>query len=299
MVKRRMLAGLLGLTGATGLTGCFSSVRRVPKVQLQAPGTYKTATVEQLEKTIADRDAAITTLQESVMVTATTGGERTGKEKTYTSFRGFIFLQKPGYLRVILQLPVIGSQAMDMVSDGKSFTLLIPPRSTAYLGTNAIAKPSANGLENLRPSVFLDSLLVPGIASEEYVTLTESTRIAEPAHGRKEAVEEPDYDLRIQRVKQGHDLQLERVVHFSRVTLLPIQQDVYNAEGQVVTQALYDNYQPTPGGEPQPHTITISRPADQYSLRLDVLKMTMNPHFDEDEFEAPKIPATFKVVHMQ
>jgi outer membrane lipoprotein-sorting protein len=299
MMWRRVWAGVLGFTGVAGLSGCFSSVRHVQKVEFQAPGTYKTATVEELEKTIAERDAAIKTLQASVMVTATTGGEQTGKEKTYTSFRGYIFLQKASDLRVLLQLPFVGSEAMDMVSDGEKFTLVIPPRKVAYVGTNTVSKPSANGLENLRPSVFTDSLLIPGISSEEYVTRTESTRIVEPARGRKAAVEEPDYDLQVQRVKEGHDLKLERVVHFSRVTLLPFQQDVYDEQGQVVTRAVYENYQAVAGGALQPHTITISRPLDQYTLKLDVTKLSMNPQFDADQFEPPRVPATYKVVRMQ
>ncbi len=298
-MSRRVWAGLVALLGVTGLSGCFSSVRRVQKVDVQPPGTYKTATVEELENTISARDAAIKTLQASVMVTATTGGERTGKEKTYTSFRGYIFLRKPADLRVILQLPVIGSKAMDMVSDGKTFTLVIPPRSTAYLGTNAVTKLSGNGLENLRPAVFLDSLRVPAVSEDEWVSLTESSRIVQPAKGRRAAVEEPDYDLQIHRVKKGHDLQLRRVVHFSRVTLLPFAQDIYDSEGQPVTKATYEGYEPVAGGGLEPRRVTITRPLDQYSLQIDVTKLTLNPGFDADQFEAPKIPATFKIVHLQ
>ena len=298
MVRWRF-ATILTTLGVTGLTGCFSSVRRVTKVQLQAPGTYRTATVEDLQRATSERDAGIKTLQMSVMVTATTGGERTGQEKTFTSFRGYIFLRKPSDLRVILQLPFVGSEAMDMVSDGRMFTLVIPPRSTAYVGTGTVSKPSANGLENIRPSVFLDSLLVPGVAPSEYVTLTESMRIVESAHGRKAAVEEPDYDLEVLRVRSGSALFRERVIHFSRVTLLPFEQDVYNDQGQVVTRAVYEDYQPMAGGEPQPRRISISRPLDQYSLRVEVTKLTLNPEFDADQFEPPKIPSTFKVVRME
>ena len=297
MVRLR-LAAAMAAVGVTGLTGCFSTVRRVPKVQVQAPGTYRTATAESLAKTVSDRDAAIRTLQLTVMVTATTGGERTGQEKTFTSFRGYIFLRRPADLRVILQLPVIRSEAMDMVSDGSRFTLLIPPRSMAYLGTNAVSKPSANGLENIRPSVFLDSLLVPGVSANEYVTLTESRRILEPARGRRAAVEEPEYDLEVLGGKDGKFLHRERVVHFSRVTLLPIEQDVYNDTGQVVTRTLYENYQPIAGGQAEPQTILIDRPLDQYALKIDVTKMTVNPEFEADQFEVPKIPSTYKVVRM-
>ncbi len=295
MLKRRLLA-YVGFAGLTGLTGCFSSSRRVPKVQMQAPGTYRTATVDQLESTIGERDSAIKTLNASVLITASTGGAETGKVKTYTSFRGYIFVRKPRELRVLLQLPFVGSVAMDMVSDGKTFTLLIPHQNRAIQGSNEVTKPSANGLENLRPAVFLDSLLVPGIAQDELVNLTESVRVVEPAHGRKGAVEEPDYDLEVLKVRSGNVAHKERVVHFSRVDLMPFEQDIYDAEGRVVTQATYENYQP---GEPEPfpRLITIRRPLDEYDLKIEVTKLTFNQTFESDQFEL-KIPPGVKVQQM-
>ncbi len=295
MWRRGVLAGL-GLLGVTGLTGCFSTVRRVPKVQVQAPGSYRTADVGTLAQGLSDRDKAIKTLNASVLITASTGGEKTGKVKTYTSFRGYIFVQKPGDLRVILQLPFVGSRALDMVSDGKMFTLLIPPKNRAIVGFNQVTKASQNGLENLRPKVFLDSLLVPGVSSEEYVVLTESTRVLAPAHGRKDSVEEPDYDVAVLRVRSGNMLHLERIVHFSRLSLLPFQQDVYDDQGQIVTQALYENYEPSDPGA-FPRLITIRRPLDQYELKIEVTKLTLNQVFESDQFEL-KIPAGIKVEQM-
>lgn len=299
MIKQRGWRAWCTL-GTIGLTGCFSTVHHVQKVQVQAPESYKTASVEELEKSLSARDAAIRTLSATVTVTASTGGEKTGKVKTYTSFRGFIFVQKPRQLRVVLLLPLIGSRALDMVSDGSAFTLLVPPHSVAYVGTDEVTKPSANGLENLRPKVFLDSLLVPGVAEDELVTMTESTRVVEPARGRHDAVEEPDYDVLVLRRLGGNMLQRKREVHINRENLLPYEQDVYDDQGRVVTHAVYENYQPTGAeGEPLPRTITISRPLDQYSLKIDVSKLTLNETFNADEFVAPHIPATFKIVKMQ
>lgn len=297
MLKQRLMV-FVGLAGLTGLTGCFSSVRRVTKVQVQAPSGLKAAGVSALEKTISERDAAIKTLNASVMITASTGGEKTGKVKTYTSFRGYIFVQKPRDLRVLLQLPFVGSRALDMVSDGTKFTLLIPPKSMAIVGTNEVTKPSTNGLENLRPAVFLDSLLVPAVGADEYVTLRESTRVLQEGKGRKATLEEPDYDLEIFETGENHVMRAKRIVHFSRTTLLPVQQDILDNQGQVVTQAVYENYEP---GQPEtfPHLITIRRPLDQYELQIEVTKITLNEQFDADQFVPPKIPATFKVQHME
>ena len=293
-MKKTQAFALAGITGLIGLTGCFPSVHQVPRVQ--TVNTYKTATAQELEAQLSARDAAIQTLNASVLITATTGGVKEGKVKTYTAFRGYIFIQKPRDLRVLLQLPVIRSKAMDMVSDGKTFTLVIPPRNRAIVGNNEVTKPSKNGLENLRPAVFLDSLVIPRLGDDEYVALTESTHVLEAARGRKPEVDEPDYDLAVYRVTSDHLLQQDRLIHISRSTLLPYEQDVFDAQGQVITQASYSNY--SPAGETQfARLVTITRPLDEYSLRIEITKLTLNEQFPADQFEL-KIPPEIKVEHL-
>jgi outer membrane lipoprotein-sorting protein len=255
--------------------------------------------VGELEKEISERDAAIQTLNASVLLTATTGGGKEGKVTTYTAFRGYIFVRKPKDLRVILQLPVLGSQALDMVSNGDTFTLMMAsthgPRWIQ--GTDKVTKPSKNGLENLRPDVFFDSLLVPGVAPDEFVVLTESTRVLAPAKNHQAAIEEPDYNMAVLKRKSGNMMQLERLIHISRVTMLPIQQDIYDDNGQVVTEATYDKYE-TFNGQQFPTVIEIRRPLDEYSLKLQVTKMTLNEKLENDQFEL-KIPPGVTVQQMQ
>jgi outer membrane lipoprotein-sorting protein len=288
-------AGLLAMTA--GLTGCFSTTRIVPKTM--APDTYRTASVETLEKELSDRDALLKTLNAQVLITASTGGAKEGKVTEYTSFKGYIFVRRPDDLRVIMLLPLLGSRALDMVSDGKTFTLV---HATAghgdvwMTGSNTVTEPSKNGLENLRPPVFLDSLLVPAVGKDEYVTLTESTRVLPAVNRRTAPVEEPDYDLMVMKVKAGNILRPERLIHISRVTMLPFEQDVYDEGGQVVTRALYENYQKH-GDSPFPGLITIQRPVDEYSLKIEVTKLTVNEPFDEDQFEL-KVPSDVTVKQM-
>ena len=280
---------LLAMTG--GLTGCFSTSRRVLKSE--APTVYQTASVEQVEKDISDRDAAVKTLKAQVLITASTGGSKEGTVKEYTSFTGYIFVQKPAHLRVIMLLPLVGSSALDMVSDGETFTL---KRASSHgnvwmQGTDKVTKPSKNGLENLRPSVFLDSLLVPGVKPGEFVTMTESSRVLhEDVHHKTETVE-PDYNLSVLKTTGGNVLHVQRVIRINRVTMLPYQQDIYDDNGEVVTQATYENYQ-TYGGQQFPAEITIRRPLDEYSLKIDVTKLTLNETFEADQFELTIPPGT-------
>jgi len=285
---------IAGVMAATGLTGCFRTVHVVQRTM--PPEMYRSAPVSVLEQEISDRDASIQTLNASVLITASTGGGKEGKVTTYTSFKGYIFVRKPRDLRVILQLPVLGSQALDMVSDGQRFTLLIPPRSKAIEGSNTVSKPSKNGLENLRPGVFFDSLLVPGVSPEEFVSLTEATRLLASQEKHRPTIEEPDYDLAVLKQKQGNTLRLERIVHISRVTMLPFQQDIYDVEGRVVTRATYERYE-TFNGIQFPTLINISRPIDEYALKVDVTKLTLNQKLEDDQFEL-KIPPGVTVQHM-
>jgi outer membrane lipoprotein-sorting protein len=302
-MRRAGLVACLPLWLATvGLTGCLSTTRVVKRVQLASPDSYKTATAEELEKGLVERNAAIRTLNLQVLVTATTSGSIEGQEKEYTSLKGYIFVEQPEQLRVILQAPFLGSRAMDMVSDGKTFTLVhatVGHGDVWIQGSNEVTTPSKNGLENLRPDVFLTSLLVTPVKTEEYVSLTSSTRELAPETKHKDAVLEPTYDLAIAREKQkgGHVLLRERMLHINRQTLLPFGQDIYNAAGQIETQVTYQNYQMYEG-QAFPQLINIKRPGDEYSLKIEVTKLTLNQKFEADQFQLP-VPVGVTVKKME
>ncbi len=233
----------------------------------------------------------------TVEVTASTGGGKTGAVKEFPAFSGYIFFRKPSDLRVLLLVPVLRSKAIDMVSDGKTFKLLIPPRNKAIVGNNEVTQPSKNGLENLRPDVFLDSLLVKGPDADQIVSRTLDTRIIEPSDKTKNLIELPDYDLQILGKPEGQIVRTARVLHIGRDNLLPYQQEIYDASGQIVTRTNYSNYQRF-GEINFPSKIVIDRPLDQYSLTLTITKATFNEKLEEDTFEL-KIPDTVPIQQMK
>ena len=295
-MKIRLALSMVGLVATVGLTGCFRTTHIVQRTQ--APDMYRSTSVENLERIISTRDANIKTLNAAMLLTASTGGGKEGKVVTYTSFKGYIFVRKPNDLRVLLQLPVLGSRALDMVSTNNQFTLVY---TTSHgdiwrQGNNTVATPSKNGLENLRPPVFFDSLTVPGVSEDEFVSLTESTRVLQPQSKHQPAIEEPDYNLAVLKRGEGNTLHTARVIHFSRVTLLPFQQDIYDDKNQVVTSATYDKYQEFNGIQ-FPMEINIRRPIDEYTLKLEVTKLTLNQPLENDQFEL-KIPSTAIVQKM-
>jgi len=296
-MKIRQVLSVVGLVAAAGLTGCFRTTRVVQRTQ--APDMYKSTSVENLERIISSRDSTIKTLNAAVLITASTGGGKEGKVITYTSFKGYIFVRKPHDLRVIMQLPVLGSIALDMVSNGSTFTLVHATGGHGNVwiqGSDTVTTPSKNGLENLRPPVFFDSLMVPGVSEDEFVSLTDSTRVLQPQSKHQPAIEEPDYNLAVLKRGSGNSMQLERLVHFSRVTLLPFQQDIYDDKGEVVTLATYDKYQDFNGIQ-FPTLINIKRPLDEYALKVQITKLTLNQPLENDQFEL-KIPEGVTVQKM-
>jgi outer membrane lipoprotein-sorting protein len=276
--------GLMAI--APALTGCLTHTRSVPKTR--PADVVLNATLDQLLKNVDMQYDAIQTINSAVEIAATTGGARQGQVIEHPSFGGYIFLRKPEDLRVLLRVPILGSQALDMVSDGKNWKLWIPPRRIAMVGTNEVTKPSTNGLENLRPAVIFDSLVVRGLGADQIVVLTQDTRVIQNPVNKKDLIEEPDYDLEILDQPHGQTAHTVRVIHISRANLLPYQQDIYGPDGTVITRALYSNYQKF-GDIPFPMKIQIDRPVDQYSLTVTMTKLTLNQKLDDDQFEL-KIP---------
>ena len=295
---QRVLTVAIVAGTSLSLTGCLSLTihRRTVSKTVRTPIVLD-ATVEQLNDRIAEQYAAVKSLNASVDIKASVGGSAVGEVKEYPAFSGYILMRKPDDLRVFMLVPVVRSLALDMVSGGKEFKLLIPPKTKAIVGTDEeVSSPSKNGLENLRPYIIRDALLVPPVLPDELVTLTQDARILPAASGKKEMTEEPDYDLAVSRKKSGNVLETVRVVHISRVTLKPYQQDVYDHAGRLVTMISYSNYQRF-GDIDIPMSILISRPIDQYTLQITVAKVTLNQPLDDEQFVL-KIPDNIPITKM-
>jgi Domain of unknown function (DUF4292) len=277
------------------LSGCLYHTHKV--TQPAQAGAALNASVAQLVNGIDDRYNAIQTLNATVDFAATTGGAKQGKQTDITPFRGYILMRKPSMLRVLGLLPLVHTRAFDLASDGSTFKLLIPPRGRAVEGSNAVTKLSANPLENLRPMIFLDSILVKSVPPEELVYLTSTAELDTVG---KQQVETPEYELHIieETPHNGEKLQMRavqatRVIRFSRVTLLPVAQDIYDASGEVETHVEYAPYKDF-GTVRLPGKIVIQRPRDSYQITITLLKVTVNQTLTDDQFEV-KIPAGYQV----
>jgi outer membrane lipoprotein-sorting protein len=281
------------------LTGCLSHTRSLQKPKLA--GVALDADAMQLVEAVNLRYDQVTSLSATVDFAASVGGAHKGQETDYTSIHGYIRLRKPQMLRVLGYLPVVRLRAFDLASDGNTFTMLIPPRSRAIQGSNSVNTPAANPLENLRPDIFLNSILIRSVSADSIVSLTNSSQhTLEPK--TKQLIEQPQYDLTVlkPRVTSPGLPQLGtplRVIHFNRINLLPTGQDIYNAAGDLETQVVYGPYQDFNGTQ-FPGTITINRLLDELRITLTVEKLTLNQPLADDQFEL-KVPEGYKVQKLQ
>lgn len=271
------------------LNGCLWHTHKVPQAKM--PANVQAAPPEQLVNTINQQYDAINTLSATVTFTATEGGTLKGKQTTYTSFSGYIRLRKPESLRVIGFLPVVHTRAFDMASDGSNFKLWIPPKNKVVEGTNAITQPSKNALENLRPFIFFDSLLIRKIGPDDLLLVTSDSPTAVNPKTRKLEFQ-PEYQLTVLNREGGSNVLLaKRVIHFSRLTLKPVEEDIYDADGQVQTQAIYGPTQ-TFGKVQFPGTVTIKWPLQEQQILITIEKLTLNEPLDDATFQLEIPPGT-------
>jgi len=271
---------ILVLIAVVPLGGCLFRSRPVALRTSTAP--LQTATRDELIERINSEASEIQTLKATVGITASVGGSKLGKITEYQEIRGFILARKPSSLRMTGLFPILQNHVFDMVSNGQEFKLWIPPKNQFIVGNNDVARPSAQPLANLRPQVIYDALLLQAVDLQNELAVLEEGehKVIDP--GTQKLVLQPDYTLDI--IKQnGHGWYLSRKTVFDRTDLQPHQQVLYDEHGSIVTDVLYDEYREF-NGVLFPTNIQIWRPQEEYSIKLEVTKLTLNGPIMDDQF---------------
>lgn len=288
----RSVAWVLAATCAlVSLAGCslWPTTRRLPKPKV--PLVTKTVAPEDLVKQLNQRWDAVDGLTATVEMQATELKSNEGLAKDFPSGKGYIVMRKPEMLRVVGTY--FSVRIFDMASDGKTFKLYIPSKSLMFEGSNTSTEKAKNPLYNLRPGFFFDSMMVRGLGPDDLYSVTADTETIEDVK-KKHLLLVPEYILNVMRRKPGtQELTPVRVVTFHRDDLLPYGQDLYDDKGNLVTQVTYANYSDFGSGLFPSHVV-IKRPEEGISVTLDVLRVSRNPKFPEDEFEV-KVPEGTKI----
>jgi len=281
------------LLAVVPLSGCLFRSRKVEQplgaVQL------KTATQQELIDYINTQAAKIQSMQATVDIDTTVGGVKKGKVIDYQEIRGYVLARKPAMLRMIGLMPIVRTQAFDMVSDGREFKLWIPPKNRFVLGRNDVETHStAQPLENIRPQHIYDALLLRSVGAQNEIAVMENqTELVADPKGHK--AQRADYVLDVI-AQDGHGWFLSRKIVFSRTDLLPHRQLIYDDNGNVVTNALYENYKDD-NGMNFPWQIEIARPQEEYDITLTLVKLDLNGTLADDKFTLEQ-PAGAAVVHL-
>lgn len=275
-----------------GETGCLFRTRVVePRT---STAKLQSATKQELIARINQEATGIKTLNATVDIDTSVGGEKKGKVTEYQEIRGYILVRKPDTLRMIGLFPLVRNTAFDMVSDGDRFKLSVPAANKFYVGSAEVIHPSTNALENLRPQVIYNALFLPQIGTDEIAVMENDTETVVDVKTKK-LVEQPDYVIDIIR-RTGNDWYIARKILFERVHLVPHRQIIYDVNGGVTTEATYQVYKDY-GGVTFPNVIDINRPQEEYSIRLTVEKLAMNEPLRDDQF-ALQQPAGSQLVNL-
>lgn len=283
---------LLFLSAATfPLTGCLFRTRPLDRQFSDRP--LKTATQQQLIEYVNSQAAQIQSMQATVDIDSSAGDLKNGRITDYKEIRGYVLARKPAMLRMKGLMPVVRNTAFDMVSDGQEFKLWIPPKNRFVVGANNAESKPDKRLENMRPQYIYDALLLPEIGQDEIAVLENGYETVLDA--KKHRVEQPNYALAVIR-KGPQGWYLSRRIDFSRTDLRPYRQRIYDQQGNVATDARYQNYRDNVGIS-FPSTIAIERPPENYDITLNIIKLELNKPLTNDQFVLEQ-PAGSEVEHL-
>ena len=266
-------------------TSCWVRRRNITRKGGQATQTLLTTDKDSLIKEIAEHYAAVQTFNATVDMVPALGTVNKGKVTEYKDVRAYVLFRKPGDIRLVGLYPVVRNKAFDMVSNGTQFRLYIPSKNRFIEGANQIETPSPNKLENWRPQHFLEALLVNPIDPVREQTILENFTDEDNAA----------YILTVVTHTPGGQPLLGRQLWFDRLRLQLVRQLIFDASGDILTDARYSDWQ-VYENVPFPKTIDINRPKDEYGVVLTVVKMDINTPLTDERFELQQPEGTERQV---
>ena len=266
--------------------GCVrvSTKTNVPAAQvLHSLDASKAELIEKYNK----QAAAIQSLNSTVILTPTAGSQYSGVIEQYHEVNGFILAARPAMIRVIGQAPVVAKNIFDMVSDGETFRIYIPSKNKFITGPARFEKKAEKPIENLRPQHLVDALFWREIPAGAPVIFEEM----EDAAGRA-------YLLTVLRRGEGEgNFIAVSNIRFDRSDLNVSEIENFTGDGILTSVSHYADWQAAAGAAQFPHSITVSRPRDDYKLGIQIKKLTLNETIAPERFHLEQ-PAGSELVQV-
>ncbi len=247
-------------------TACAVKARR----PVSRPHVVLTATLEELTAKL-QRMAAIKSMKATVAIQLSVVAQDQASLREFRDTRAFILIRRPEWIQVQALVPVVGSTAIDMLSDGDTFQVLLPTRNQLFAGRNQIVSRSEKRIENIRPQHLLQALLIDPPMSDERPMLVNRRERAE-AYQVVQLIRELEGALKI-----------SREIWFDRSSLEIARLVVFDEQADTVTDARYREWSEQ-DSLPFAQWVSISRPQDGYDLNIHVLKPGLNETIPDDRF---------------
>jgi hypothetical protein len=274
MALSRVAAVVALLCSVLVLTSCLARRRVITRNKTAPNQSLKISNRALLLGVVQSEYESIQALNATVDMVPAVGSVNKGKITEYKDVRAYILFKKPAEIRMIGLYPVVRNKAFDMVSNGTDFRLFVPSKNQFIVGRSEPAvAPSPKKIENLRPRVFLDALLIRPPDAKELAVLEDFT-------DEDNAV----YILHVLDKGADGQLRLARNIWFSRITLHIIRQITFDDRGNILTDARYSDWK-TYDGVQFPRVIDINRPQDEYGVVISVVKADINKPISDSKFE--------------
>jgi outer membrane lipoprotein-sorting protein len=258
--------------------GCGSAVKKTDKFPVAERPIAREASEEELLDRYNALAHGLKSMDATLELKATAGSKYSGVIDEYHEVKAFLLASRPYNIRMIGQVPVVGKTVFDMVSDGQTFEVSIPPKNKFLVGQVSLERQSSKPIENLRPQHLVDAVLWPEVRKEELVLIEEYN----DENARY-------YVLTV--LRGGYKSEILRKIWFDRADLHMVRLLSYGPKGALLSDVRYTNWQPVSAGSATeyPMSIRIERPRDEYRLDLTISKIALNEALEADRFklEAP------------
>jgi outer membrane lipoprotein-sorting protein len=259
----------------------FASGCAVSRKHVVPPGQVRPAldaTKDQLLAQYNEQARAIQSLNAAVNLVPTAGSTYSGVIEEYHDVNGFVLAERPAFIRLIGQAPVVAKDVFDMVSDGETFRIFIPSKHKFIVGSTAMTRPAKKPIENLRPQHLLDAFFWPEIPPGATVLFEEWDA-------------SPDRYYALTVVQKD---EIERKVWFNRADLSIARLEIYASGGRLISDIRYEDWQPVEaaGAVRFPRRVWLARPHDDYQIKIQITKLAVNEPIPADRFQLAQPPGT-------
>ena len=254
------------------LTSCYSHHVAIARKGGSTTQKLLVADEQTLIDSIARQYNAVRDFAATVDMAALVGSSEKNQLVEYKDVRAYIYFRRPSDLHLVGLYPVVRTTAFDMVSTGNDFRLYVPRDNSFTVGSNDTETLSPKKLENLRPQHFLDAIRVRPVDPAADKVVMENLTDEEYFY----------YILHLVHEDKGR-LLLTRSIWFNRQDLRMSRQLIYDADGNILTDARYTQWHAF-DNVPFPKHLEIHRPREEYGATIDIVKMDINKGVPDDKF---------------